>query len=81
MGFHAAALEYTSDLSTEAASNLTHLVRDVARQYHYNDSAALNSLKSRLNIAARRRKTRQWAQEVLTFLADKKNSRLGTAAF
>lgn len=76
LGFHAAALAYTRDLSPEAATNLTNLVRDVARQYHDNDSTALNRLKTRLNIAAKRRTTREWAQEVLTFLADKKKERL-----
>lgn len=72
MGFYAAALKYTSGLSPEASSNFTTLVKDVAHQYDYSDSAALNTLKSRLKTAAGRRKTRQWAQEVLDFLATKK---------
>lgn len=76
MGFYAAALKHTSDLSTEAASNFTRLVKDVATQYHYNDSAALNNLRSRLNVAARRKATRAWAVEVLALLAHKKSERL-----
>lgn len=69
MGFDGAVISFTSDLSSEAASNLTRMVRDVAGQYHYNDSAALNNLRSRLYRAARSRRSREWAQEVLAEVA------------
>lgn len=71
LGFDTAALILTSGLSDEAAAGLTQMVRDVARQYHYNDSTALTRLRTRLNMAAKRRKTRAWAQEVLETLAAK----------
>lgn len=68
-GFDVAVTELTWNLSPEAASNLTLMVRDVAGQYHYNDSAALNNLRSRLTRAASGRRSREWAQEVLDEVA------------
>lgn len=78
-GFDAAASVYTErhKFSPEAASNLTQMVRDVASQYDYNDSAALKNLRSRLNRAARVRRSQGWAQEVLAGLP--KKSLYGTA--
>lgn len=80
LGFDTAALVLTSGLSDEAAMNLTRMVKDVARQYHYNDSTALTRLRTRLNMAARRRKTKAWALEVLAVLAEKNARVEGVAA-
>jgi hypothetical protein len=68
LGFDTAALVLTSDLSTEAATNLTQMVKDVASKYYFNDSVALRQLRSRLKTAAKRRTTQTWAREVLAKL-------------
>ena len=61
MGFEAAAITHTMGLSTEAANNLTRMVRNVAREYGHNDSAMLRTFRRRLSQAARRH---PWAVEV-----------------
>jgi hypothetical protein len=63
-GFQRAALVLTTGLSEEAADNLTEMVRDVAKQYGYNDSLMTKRLKTRLNKVARN-KENGWAREVL----------------
>ena len=75
MGFDVAATVLTTGFSSEAASNLTRMVKDVARQYSYDDSKALKRLQAKLNTASQRTKTQPWASEVLTHLADAKSKR------
>ncbi|MCP9209657.1 hypothetical protein [Streptomyces cucumeris] len=79
LGFDTAAQVLTIGLSDEAAANLTRMVRDAAGKNSLDDSAALKELRSRLKTAAKRRKTREWAQEVLTLLAKHKRKTLGGA--
>ncbi|MFE0472425.1 hypothetical protein ACFW2V_12495 [Streptomyces sp. NPDC058947] len=76
-GFDKAATELSLHLSPEAAENFTNLVKDVASQYSYDDSRMLNTLKSRLQGAARRRQG--WAVEVLNLLAHDRKPQLTTA--
>lgn len=72
LGFANAALIHTMGLSSEAAENLTTLVKNVADQYHENDSAMLKVLYKRLKSAARPKKTGAWAREVLEMLPERK---------
>lgn len=67
-GFNTAATELTwkYKISPEAAHGLTLAVKDVAHQFHYNDSAALNSLRARLRQAAKNQRKGDWAREVLS---------------
>jgi hypothetical protein len=67
LGFDTAASVLTCDFSPEAAENFTQMVRDVAREKDYSDAAALKTLKTRLNQAAKGRNVtrRRWANEVL----------------
>lgn len=76
MGFANATAALSSHLSPEAARNFTNLVKDVARQYSYNDSVMIRTLDSRLKSAARRRQG--WAQEVLELLASDNKPQLVT---
>lgn len=66
VGFKAALMVLAMGLSREATSNLEKLIQDIARQYDYNDSAALRTLRTRLSRAARKQ---SWAQEVLAHIA------------
>lgn len=71
LGFDTAATVLMVGFSTEAASNLTSLVREVAaKQGGHDDGKALRQLRSRLQRAAKARKSQGWATEVLTHLAD-----------
>jgi hypothetical protein len=65
--FERAALSLTAGLSSEAADNLTDMVKEVATEYGYNDSVMIRRLQSRLRQAARS-KSKPWAKEVLTRL-------------
>lgn len=66
LGFDRALDVYGIGLSIEARHNLAKLIYSVARQYHYNDSAALRELRRRLTVAVRRKKA--WAAEVQNHL-------------
>lgn len=81
VGFETAATLLTmgTGLSREATDNLLNLVRDVASKYDYNDSAALNTLNSRLRRAARNRKRGGWAVEVMAKLAELRSAKVATA--
>ena len=65
-GFDKAAQALTKGLSPEAAEGFTSMVRDVAREYSYDDSIMIRRLKTRLKGAARRKGS--WAHEVLAKL-------------
>lgn len=78
--WNTAAQDIISDLSPEAASNLTELARDVAQRYAHkeNDSVTLNAAMRALKRSARQGKG--WAIEVLDRRAEKLNKpRLVTA--
>lgn len=62
-GFDKAAQALTKGLSDEAAEGFTSMVKDVAKEYGYNDSTMIRRLRSRLNQAARAKNS--WAHEVL----------------
>lgn len=79
VGFETAAVLLTMGLSREATDNLIGLVKDIASRYDYNDSAALDTLNSRLRRAARNRKRGGWAQEVIAKLAEIRQAKVATA--
>lgn len=79
VGFETAAVLLTMGLSRDATDKLLDMVREVARTYDYNDSAALNTLHSRLQRAARNRKRGGWAREIVAKLAEVREAKLATA--
>ena len=69
-GFDRAAQALTQGLSPEAAQNLTSMVKEIAADCGYDDSAMLRRLKSRLRQAARSKDS--WARQVLTTLEERR---------